>query len=466
MRKEQMMKTQGTKNQNTEIQSAKKAEPGILENVLRLAPAVLAVVAVALLFVLPFATYQYKQRTYGILGRSFLFGTRIAGGRHEVGQSTVLWIFVVSMAVVLVSSLIKFRKRVVSEEIMTVAGIAGLVSSAFMASNVAGMLEGVKKTAASTGAVASVVLSILVIVCGLYALREHKVLCSLDFMVLPGLLYFIINNYIPMFGIYIAFKKIDYSKGLWGSDWVGFDNFKYLFSTTDAWVITRNTLLYNAAFIVLGIVSGLVVGICLSEVARKAMQKFYQTSILLPQLISFVIVSYIVYALLSNETGLITKALGSAAPNFYADKTWWPFILIFINVWKQLGYNGIIFLSSIVGIDYGIYEAARVDGATRWQMIWKITIPQLKPTIMTLFLLQVGRIFYSDFGLFNQVPLNAGALYDVTNTIDTYVYRALMVNNNISLASAASTYQAIVGFAIVLVVNLIVRKVDKENAMF
>ena len=148
------MKTQSTKNRNTTIQRANKAEPGIPEALLRLAPAVLAVAAVALLYILPYATYQYKRQTYGILGRSLLFGTKIAGGRHEVGQSTVLWIFVASMAVVLISSLIKLRKRVVSEEIMTIAGIAGLVSSAFMASNVAGMLEGVKKTAASTGAVA------------------------------------------------------------------------------------------------------------------------------------------------------------------------------------------------------------------------------------------------------------------------------------------------------------------------
>ena len=152
--------------------------------------------------------------------------------------------------------------------------------------------------------------------------------------------------------------------------------------------------------------------------------------------------------------------------NFYAEKKYWPFILIFINIWKQLGYNGIVFLSSIIGIDYGLYEAARVDGATKWEQIRSITLPQLKPTIMTLFLLQVGRIFYSDFGLFYQVPLNAGALLDVTNTIDTYVYRALMVNNNISIASAASTYQAIVGFVLVLAVNMIVRKVDRENAMF
>jgi ABC-type polysaccharide transport system permease subunit len=284
-------------------------------------------------------------------------------------------------------------------------------------------------------------------------------------MVLPGLLYFVINNYIPMFGIYIAFKKVDYSKGLWGSDWVGFDNFKYLFSTSDAFIITRNTILYNVAFIVLGILSGIIVGICLSEVYSKFLQKTYQTSILLPQLISYVIVSYIVYAFLSNESGLITKMLKEPI-NFYAEKKYWPFILIFINIWKQLGYNGIVFLSSIVGIDFSMYEAARVDGATKWQQIRSITIPQLKPTIMTLFLLQVGRIFYSDFGLFYQVPLNAGALMDVTNTIDTYVYRALMVNNNISIASAASTYQAVVGFVIVFAVNMFVRKIDRENAMF
>ncbi|MBP3901949.1 MAG: sugar ABC transporter permease [Blautia sp.] len=284
-------------------------------------------------------------------------------------------------------------------------------------------------------------------------------------MIMPGFLYFIINNYIPMFGIYIAFKKVDYSKGLWGSDWVGLDNFKYLFSTTDAFIITRNTILYNVAFIVLGLISGIIVGICLAELYSKLLQKTYQTVILLPQLISFVIVSYIVYALLSNETGLITKMIGGSV-NFYSEAKYWPFILIFINIWKQLGYNGIVFLSSIVGIDYSMYEAARVDGATKWQQIRSITIPQLKPTIMTLFLLQVGRIFYSDFGLFYQVPLNAGALMDVTNTIDTYVYRALMVNNNISTASAASTYQAVVGFVLVLVVNMIVRKVDRENAMF
>ena len=158
--------------------------------------------------------------------------------------------------------------------------------------------------------------------------------------------------------------------------------------------------------------------------------------------------------------------LGGKPVNWYQEPKYWPFILTFTNLWKGVGYSSVIYLSSIVGISEEYYEAARLDGATKWQQITKITLPQLKPTIITLFLLQVGRIFYSDFGLFYQVPLDAGALYNVTNTVDTYVYRALLVNNNISTASAASTYQAILGFIVVFAVNMLIRKVDKENAMF
>ena len=316
------------------------------------------------------------------------------------------------------------------------------------------------------------VLGFIVLFRGLYLLWKNKVVSALDFMVIPGMLYFIINNYIPMVGIVIAFKKVNYSKGIFASPWVGFENFKMLFANngsffdSNAWIITRNTLLYNVAFIVLGTIVGILVGICLADIAKKALQKFFQTSILLPQLISMVIVAYIVYAFFSNETGLINSLLGDNAINFYAEKKVWPFTLIFIFIWKQVGYNAIIFLSSIVGISKEIYEAARVDGATRWQQIRYLTLPLLKPTVITLCMLQVGRIFYSDFGLFYQVPLDSGALYDVTQTIDTYVYRMLMTMNNISVSSAASTYQAIVGFVLVLVVNGIVRRMDKENALF
>lgn len=290
----------------------------------------------------------------------------------------------------------------------------------------------------------------------------------LDLMALPALIYFFINNYIPMAGLFIAFKKINYSKGIFASDWAGFKNFEYLFKTKDAYIITRNTVLYNLAFIALGIIIGIAVGIFLSEIRSKRMQKTYQTTILLPQLISIVVIAYIVYAYLSNETGLVNNViLGKEnAINFYGTPMYWPYILTTVFLWKGLGYNSIIFLSSIVGIDRSLFEAAYVDGAGRIKQIFLITIPLLKPTIVMLLLIQTGRIFYSDFGLFYQVPMNSGVLYSVTNTIDTYVYRGLLQQNNIAMSSAAGAYQSVVGFLIVLLANGLVRRFDRDNAMF
>ncbi len=300
-----------------------------------------------------------------------------------------------------------------------------------------------------------------------YVFRSKK-LSVLDLMVLPGLIYLIINNYLPMIGIALAFKKVNFAVGLWKSEWIGFDNFKYLFATNDAFIITRNTILYNLAFIIVGNVMGIVVGICLSEIFSKKLQKFFQTTILLPQLISMIIVAYIVYGFISNSSGWINlQLLGEEhSINFYATKAYWPLILIFVNTWKGLGYSSIVFMSSIIGIDKSLYEASYVDGCGRWKQIINITLPLLKPTIITLVLIQVGRIFYSDFGLFYQVPMDSGALYSVTQTIDTYVYHGLMKTNNISMASAASAYQSIVGFILILIINSIVRKLDNENALF
>ena len=297
--------------------------------------------------------------------------------------------------------------------------------------------------------------------------RKWKFL-TLDLMALPAAIYIFINNYIPMGGLFIAFKKINYSKGIFGSDWIGFKNFQYLFKTKDAYVITRNTILYNLAFIVLGITLGIIVGILLSELWSKRSRKIYQTSILLPQLISIIIVAYIVFAFLSNETGFINVAIFGKdnSINFYGTPQYWPYILTSVFLWKGLGYNSIIFLSSIVGIDRSLYEAAYVDGAGRIKQIFKITLPLIKPTIVMLVLINVGRIFYSDFGLFYQVPRNSGLLYSVTNTIDTYVYRALLQQNNIAMASAAGAYQAVVGFIIILLANAFVRRFDPENALF
>ena len=386
----------------------------------------------------------------------------------------MLLILIAAVAILAAGILSPMLGKVKSAGIAAIAALVSVVCHLYFASSIADVLNNAKNVTVGYGSLISLIAGFGILIWALYLLWKEKVLSTLDFMAVPGMLYFIINNYIPMLGIVIAFKKIDYSVGIFKSPWAGMANFKQLFATStgsffgsDAWLITKNTLLYNIAFILLGTLLGIVAGLCLAELRSTGLKKFFQTSILLPQLISYVIVAYIVYALFSNEAGLINHLLGEGNEiNFYAQTKWWPFILIFVYLWKIAGYNAIIFLSSIVGIDRSIYEAARVDGASRWDQITKITLPLLKPTVITLVMLSVGRIMYSDFGLFYQVPMNSGALYDVTQTIDTYVYRCLMTLNNISTSSAACTYQAIVGFILVLTVNMIVRKHDKENAMF
>ena len=252
-------------------------------------------------------------------------------------------------------------------------------------------------------------------------------------MMAPGLIYLLINNYIPMAGIVIAFKKLNFSKGIWNSPWVGLENFEFLFSSKDAWIITRSV-------------------------------------ILLPFLMSMVILSYIVYAMLSSENGLINNSilpmLNMEPIQWYQDPKYWPFILIFANCWKGVGYGCLIYIATLIGIDPAYYEAARLDGASKWQEITRITLPCLVPTIITLLLLSIGRIFYSDFGLFYQVPQNSGVLFPTTNVIDTYVYRALIEQGNISMSSAAGVYQSLVGFVVVIISNLVVRKYDKDRALF
>lgn len=289
-------------------------------------------------------------------------------------------------------------------------------------------------------------------------------------MMAPGLIYIFINNYIPMFGTIIAFKHINYQKGIWGSDWVGLKNFKFLFATNDAWVITRNTLLYNLAFIVINTVVGIILAIFICDVVSKKLKKLYQSAVLLPYLMSIVIISYIVFAFLSTENGMVNNSLlipfGKNPISWYAEPKYWPFILTLVNVWKGVGYGCLIYISAINGIPKDYYEAANLDGAGKWKQIRCITLPSLVPSVITLTLLSIGRIFYSDFGLFYQVPLDSGTLYSTTNVIDTYVYRALIKLGNVGMSSAACLYQSVVGFVLVLTANLIVRKVSKENALF
>ena len=299
------------------------------------------------------------------------------------------------------------------------------------------------------------------------ALKEYW---PLYLMMLPALLYLLINNYIPMAGMVIAFKKLNFAKGIWASPWAGIKNFKFLFASKDAWIITKNTLLYNVAFILVNMVVGIAIAILITEVRNTKLKKVYQSAILLPFLMSMVILSYIVYALLSAENGLVNNSILPLfhidSIQWYQEPKYWPVILIIANCWKGVGYGCLIYIASLIGIDPSFYEAARLDGASKWQEITKITLPSLVPTIITLLLLSIGRIFYSDFGLFYQVPMNSGVLFPTTNVIDTYVYRALIEQGNISMSSAAGVYQSLVGFCVVMLSNWIVRKVDKDQALF
>ena len=287
-------------------------------------------------------------------------------------------------------------------------------------------------------------------------------------MMLPGLIYLFINNYMPLPGLVIAFKQYNAKLGIYGSKFIGFKNFEYLFKTSDAWVITRNTILYNVAFIIVNTVMAILVAVILSELNGKR-KKVYQSVILLPNLISSVIIGYLVFAFFSVENGFanntILPLLGMEPIDWYSNPKYWPYIIIFVSAWKSVGYNCIVYLATIMGFDRAYYESALVDGATRWKQFKYITLPLLKPTIIMLTLMAVGRMFYSDFGLFYQVPMNQGALYSVTNTIDTYVYRGLLQLGNISMSAAAGLYQSLVGFVLVLSANMLVRKLDKDSAL-
>ena len=288
-------------------------------------------------------------------------------------------------------------------------------------------------------------------------------------LTIPGMLYLLINNYFPMFGVFIAFKDLDYSKGIFGSDWCGLKNFEFLFRTSEAGRMIRNTILYNLIFIILGTVLAVLVALLMSEITHMTISKFYQGSMILPNLISMVIVSYIVYAFLSPETGLLNaviKSFGGEPISWYSKKEAWPFILVIVQMWKTVGYNSIVYIAAITGIDPSLYEAARIDGAGKFKQIFRVTLPQLKPMITLMIFMSCGRIFSSDFGLFYQVPQNSGALYSVTQTIDTYVYRGLMQLGDVGMSSAAGLFQSVVGFLFVFGANAIVRATNKENALF
>ena len=284
-------------------------------------------------------------------------------------------------------------------------------------------------------------------------------------MALPGVALMVLFKYLPLSGIILAFKKYNIRDGIFGSAWNGLKNFEYLFKTKDAWIITRNTLGYNLLFIVLDLVLAVTMAIVLNELHQKKTAKVFQTVFMAPYFLSWVVVSFIAYSFLSVDNGFINRTFGLDV-TWYSQKSAWPVILIVFQIWKTLGYSTVMYLGSIVGISNDYYEAALMDGATKWQQIKYITLPSLKSMMIVLTILAIGKIFYADFGLFYQLPRNSGPLFPVTNVIDTYVYRSLKENGNIGMAAAANLYQSLIGFVLVLSSNFVVRKIDKDSALF
>ncbi len=300
--------------------------------------------------------------------------------------------------------------------------------------------------------------------------RNNKELLLLT---IPGAIWFLVFAYLPMFGVIVAFKRWrihgGFFESLMNSKWVGFDNFKFLFQSSDAWLITKNTVLYNIVFIILGIVLPVTLAILLNELLNKKLAKFYQSSMFLPYFLSWVVVSYCLYAFLSPEKGYVNgilQSMGGKGISWYTEPKYWPFIIIFMSQWKAVGYGTVVYLASICGIDKSYYEAAMIDGASKFQQIKYITVPLLKPVMIIMFITSIGGMFRGDLGLFYQLPKDSGALYPVTNVIDTYVYRGLMNLGYIGMSSAASLYQSFVGLILIVTSNAIVRKVDEENAFF
>lgn len=298
---------------------------------------------------------------------------------------------------------------------------------------------------------------------------RRKKTIDLTIMALIPLLLLICFKYIPLVGLQLAFKDFNYNSGIFGSEWVGLKNFKFLFASVDAWRITKNTIFLNLMFILTTTVGGIVFAIILNEITSRASIRFYQTCMFLPHILSASIVAYITFAFLNVDYGFINSMLikfGKEKVMWYSDPKYWYAILIIVNLWKGLGYSIIIYYANVISIDESYYEAAAIDGANWLQSRIIITIPMMIPMIITMFIMNIGKVFYADFGLFYMVPKDTGTLYPATDVIDTYVYRALISNSDVGKSAATGFYQSLVGFALVILTNALAKRYDKNTAIF
>lgn len=297
---------------------------------------------------------------------------------------------------------------------------------------------------------------------------EFRQNMSLTLLALPTVIMIFIFNYIPLYGLILPFKEFNVMQGILGSPWSGLKNFEFLVKSDSILIAIRNTVLYNAVFIVLGIILSVLIALLLYELGKKAV-KVYQTMLLIPYFISWVVVAYIVNVLLDMESGVfnsVLRALGKEEILWYNEGKYWPAILIIVQVWKNMGYNAIVYFAALMGIDSSYFEAAKIDGANKRQQMWYVSLPLIKEIVIIMFILNVGKIFYGDFGLFYNVTLNSPLIYDYTDVIDTYVYRSLINLGNLGMSATTGFCQSVIGFVLVLGTNLLVRRIDKDSALF
>lgn len=297
-------------------------------------------------------------------------------------------------------------------------------------------------------------------------LRQNKILLI---MLIPAIAYVVIFSYIPMAGIVMAFKEFNYRDGIFGSPWAGLQNFRFLFLSGKLWPLTRNTLLYNLAFITFGMILEVGFAIVINELGSKYFKKIFQTFIFLPYFISWVVVAAIVQAIFSVEYGLLNsliKGLGGTPINIYTNSGIWPILLVAFNAWKKTGYGCVVYLAAVAGIDQGMYEAASIDGANIWQRIRHITLPSLVPTMIIMFLLALGHVFRGDFGLFYQLVGRNAELLKTTDILDLFIYRALLTSSDYGMSSAAGFYQSVLNFITIVSVNFLVKKVQPDYTLF
>ena len=285
---------------------------------------------------------------------------------------------------------------------------------------------------------------------------------------IPIILVFIFC-YLPMGGIIVAFKNYKYDTGIFGSDWVGFKNFRFFFESKDFAIIIRNTIGMNLIFIIVGTIAAIIVAILLYEVTSRVKVKIFQTVLIMPHFVSWVVAAYMTYAFLNSEYGMlntILEKIGMERVDWYSEPNAWPFILTIANIWKSVGMNSVVYYAALMGVPAELYEASAIDGASKLKQMWYITLPSIKPQIVILTILSIGNIFRADFGLFYQLPQNVGTLYPTTDVMDTYIFRTMRTLGNMGMSSAAGLLQSVVGFIFVVITNYICKKIDNDMALF